>query len=154
HSVSSSDRRRRQPHRVRGWSDAQAVAAGARTRRGTPDMVTVADIFESMAWGPAPEAAEPAFSWLDQHQRRFGHLVGGDWREGASTFEVVNPANRQVLANVAQGTPADVDAAVQAARSAFEGWSSTAGHVRARYLYALARQVQKHSRLFAVLETL
>ncbi|HEV7665942.1 MAG TPA: aldehyde dehydrogenase family protein, partial [Chloroflexota bacterium] len=51
-------------------------------------------------------------------------------------------------------TAADIDAAVTAARAAFEGWSQTPGHIRARYLYALARQLQKHSRLFAVLETL
>ena len=67
---------------------------------------------------------------------------------------MVNPANRQPLAQVAHGSAADVDAAVAAAREAFEGWRATPGHVRARYLYALARQVQKHARLFAVLETL
>src|SRR6202011_3894776 len=58
------------------------------------------------------------------------------------------------LAQVGQGTAEDVDAAVRAARGAFPAWSATPGHVRARYLYALARQIQKHSRLFAVLETL
>src|SRR6195256_5961491 len=114
----------------------------------------VGEIFETMAWGPAPEAAEPAVAWLDQHGRRFGHFVGGQWRAGEQTFEVFNPANRQVLAQVGQGNPADVDTAVAAARAALPAWSSTPGHVRARYLYALARQVQKHSRLFAVLETL
>jgi len=117
-------------------------------------MATVAEIFETMAWGPAPEAAEPAFAWLDQHQRQFGHFVDGAWRTSDQLFEVVNPANRQPLAQVAQGSPADVHAAVQAARRALEGWRSTPGHIRARYLYALARQVQKHSRLFAVLESL
>ena len=69
-------------------------------------------------------------------------------------FDVFNPANRQVLAQAAQGTAEDVDAAVKAARDAFPAWSATPGHTRARYLYALARQIQKHSRLFAVLETL
>ncbi|MBV8714212.1 MAG: aldehyde dehydrogenase family protein, partial [Chloroflexi bacterium] len=107
-----------------------------------------------MAWGPAPEAAEPALAWLDQHSREFGHLVAGEWRTPASRFEVFNPASRQVLARVGQGTPEDIEAAVTAARAAFQSWSTTPGHVRARYLYALARQVQKHSRLFAVLESL
>jgi aldehyde dehydrogenase (NAD+) len=115
---------------------------------------TVAEIFESMAWGPAPEAAEPALAWLDQHDRRFGHYIAGERRPAEHTFEVFNPANRQVLAHVTQGGPEAVDAAVNAARAAFPSWSSTPGHVRARYLYALARQIQKHSRLFAVLETL
>jgi aldehyde dehydrogenase (NAD+) len=115
---------------------------------------SVGEIFETMAWGPAPEAAEPAIAWLEQHGRRFGHFLGGEWRPPENTFEVFNPANRQVLAQVAQGSPEDVDAAVKAARGAFPAWSATPGHTRARYLYALARQIQKHSRLFAVLETL
>src|SRR6266705_1260232 len=117
-------------------------------------MPSVAEIFETMAWGPAPEAAEPALAWLDEHGRRFGHFIGGQWRAAEQTFDVFNPANAQVLAQVGQGSPADVDAAVRAGRAALPAWSSTPGHVRARYLYALARQVQKHSRLFAVLESL
>jgi len=117
-------------------------------------MATVAELFDTMAWGPAPEAAEPALAWLDQHARTFGHFINGTFRPGTSTFAVHNPANRQPLAEVAQGTPEDVDLAVSAARAAFGAWSTTPGHVRARYLYALARQVQKHSRLFAVLESL
>ncbi|HTD76061.1 MAG TPA: aldehyde dehydrogenase family protein, partial [Chloroflexota bacterium] len=117
-------------------------------------MPSVAEIFETMAWGPAPEAAEPALAWLDQHRREFGHFIDGAWRGGTQTFGVFNPANRGRLASVAQGTPEDVDAAVGAARAALPVWSRTPGHVRARYLYALARQIQKHSRLFAVLESL
>jgi aldehyde dehydrogenase (NAD+) len=117
-------------------------------------MVTVAEVFDSMAWGPAPEAAEPALAWLDQHDRRFSHFVGDDWRDATAHFEVFNPSNGKVLAHVAQGAADDVDAAVQAARKAFESWSGTPGQIRARYLYALARQIQKHSRLFAVLESL
>jgi len=109
-----------------------------------------------MAWGPAPEAAELAIAWLEQHGRTFGQFVGGEWRpaDPDRAFAVFNPANRQVLAHAAQGTAEDVDAAVSAARQALPAWSATPGHVRARYLYALARQIQKHSRLFAVLETL
>src|SRR5262249_11289784 len=52
------------------------------------------------------------------------------------------------------GSAADVDAAVQAARAALSAWQRLSGHQRARFLYALARQVQKHSRRLAVLETL
>src|SRR5947209_196643 len=117
-------------------------------------MSSIAEIFETMAWGPAPEAAEPALAWLDQHRREFGHLIDGEWRGGTQSFGVFNPANRGRLASVAQGSVEDVDAAVQAARAAFPAWSATPGHLRARYLYALARQVQKHSRLLAVLESL
>src|SRR5689334_17852192 len=117
-------------------------------------MVTVAEIFESMDWGPAPEGPEPAVAWLEQHERLFGHFIDGEWRRGGETFEVFNPANRQVLARTAQGSAEDINAAVRAARQALDGWRALPGHERARYLYALARQVQKHSRLFAVLESL
>src|SRR5262249_52238614 len=117
-------------------------------------MTTVAEVFESMAWGPAPEAAEPAFDWLSRHKSAFGHFIDGTFVPGSLTFRTFNPANRQPLADIAQGTVADIDAAVSAARRAFPMWSATPGHIRARYLYALARQVQKHSRLFAVLESL
>jgi aldehyde dehydrogenase (NAD+) len=47
-----------------------------------------------------------------------------------------------------------VDRAVRAAREAQSGWWALGGHGRARYLYAMARQIQKHSRLFAVVESL
>jgi aldehyde dehydrogenase (NAD+) len=66
----------------------------------------------------------------------------------------VNPATTEVLARVAQGGAADVDAAVRAARAALPGWAGLSDHARARHLYALARAVQKHSRLLAVLESL
>ncbi|HLV44601.1 MAG TPA: aldehyde dehydrogenase family protein, partial [Aggregatilineales bacterium] len=65
-----------------------------------------------------------------------------------------NPATGEKLAETAQAGEADVDAAVDAARAAFAGWSVTPGHARARYLYSIARHVQKHARLLAVLETM
>jgi aldehyde dehydrogenase (NAD+) len=118
-------------------------------------MPTVAEIFETLEWGPAPEPREQALEWIDRHQP-FGLFIGGQWREpsGGRYFDSVNPATGQPLARVASATAEDVDAAVQAARKAFESWSKTPGHVRARYLYAIARHVQKHSRLLAVLESL
>ncbi|HET6320263.1 MAG TPA: aldehyde dehydrogenase family protein [Chloroflexota bacterium] len=107
-----------------------------------------------MAWGPAPEAAAPALEWLERRQRRFGHFIDGAFVPARATFQTINLANRQPLADIAKGSEKDVDNAVQAARTALPGWSGTPGHVHARYLYALARQVQKHSRLLAVLESL
>src|SRR5579872_3085828 len=118
-------------------------------------MTTIADILETMEYGPAPEAREPAVRWIEEHQP-FGLFIGGGWREPASGehFEVINPATGRPLAQVAQAGPEDVDAAVAAARAALPAWRASPGHVRARYLYELARQVQRHSRLFAVLESL
>ncbi len=116
----------------------------------------VAEIFETMEYGPAPESAKPAQEWLDAHQRRFGMYIDGAWTtpDDEQLFESVNPATAEPIAKITQASSADVDAAVAAARRAFESWSRTPGHVRARYLYALARQIQKHSRLLAVLETI
>src|SRR5215510_7111924 len=117
---------------------------------------TVASIFETMEWGPAPEASGPALDWIRASGGTFGLFIGGRWVAPASgeSFETINPATRAVLAKVAQAGAADVDAAVRAARDALPTWSALSGHARARYLYALAREVQKHSRRLAVLETL
>ncbi len=119
-------------------------------------MTKIAELFETMEYGPAPEAASFALEWLDKHERAFGHLIAGQWQPPAEgeRFETFNPATEQALATVAQGSAADVDAAVKAAREAQPGWWELGGHGRARYLYALSRHIQKHSRLFSVLETL
>src|SRR5262245_53982430 len=116
----------------------------------------IAEIFETMEYGPAPESAAPANTWLDAHNRRFSMFIDGAWTEPGEDrlFDSVNPANGKPIARLTQATKTDVDTAVAAARRAFTGWSEASGHTRARYLYALARQVQKHSRRLAVLETL
>ncbi len=119
-------------------------------------MSTVKEAFMSMDYGPAPEGRALADEWIEAHGANFGHFIGGAF-ESSSTgaqFDTVNPASGRVLASVAAGSADDVDRAVRAARAAAPAWAALPGHVRARYLYALARQVQKHSRLFAVLETL
>jgi aldehyde dehydrogenase (NAD+) len=118
--------------------------------------MSIAEIFETMEYGPAPESASPAVRWLEERGRTFGHFIGGEWQgpQGGEWFDTVNPANAKPLARIAQGSPEDVEAAVRAAREALPAWSALDGHARARYLYALARQVQKHSRLFAVLESM
>src|SRR6266478_4319172 len=118
--------------------------------------MSVVEKFRSMEYGPAPEDSKESRAWLDTRQRRFGHFIGGEWRapvEG-KYFETADPSTGEKLADVAQGGAADVDAAVSAARAALAGWQKLTPHARARYLYALARTVQKHSRRLAVLETL
>jgi aldehyde dehydrogenase (NAD+) len=116
---------------------------------------SVVEKFYSMDYGPAPEDASEVTKWLDAHHRTFGHYINGAWTTvGAESFETRNPATGEVLATVATASAADIDTAVKAARTALPGWQALSGHQRARYLYALARQVQKHSRRLAVLETL
>jgi aldehyde dehydrogenase (NAD+) len=120
-------------------------------------MATIAKLFETMEYGPAPESDAPALEWIRQHDNgRFGHCINGRWSPPADGqyFDTINPATKAVLARVAQGSKADVDAAVSAANAAAPVWAGLSAHARARYLYALAREVQRHSRLLAVLESL
>jgi aldehyde dehydrogenase (NAD+) len=116
----------------------------------------IREIFETMSYGLAPESPATAQAWLDAHAPHLGLFIDNQWRDpsGSEYFPSVNPANAQPLIEISQATSEDVDAAVRAACAAFPVWSATPGHVRARYLYALARQIQKHSRLLAVLETM
>ena len=118
--------------------------------------MSIAEKFVSMEYGPAPEDPKPARAWLDGHQRKFAHFIDGSWKTPAAGqyFDTFDPSNGEKLASVAQGTAADIDQAVKAARTASPKWRALTPHVRARYLYALARLVQKHSRLLAVLETM
>src|SRR3989441_985973 len=118
--------------------------------------MSIAEKFLAMEYGPAPEDPKEALTWLDRHGRRFGHFINGAWRppvEGVF-FDSTDPATGEKIATVSQGSAADIDAAVQAARKAFPKWQSLTPHARARYLYAMARAVQRHSRRLAVLETI
>jgi len=122
-------------------------------------MATVAEIFETMEYGPAPESDSPARAWLSSHGATFGHFIGGTWtkpgkRASPALFDVIDPSTGKRLARVTQGSAKDVDAAVAAARKAYPAWSRLTPHARARHLYALARMVQRNSRLFAVLESM
>ncbi|MBL0122386.1 MAG: aldehyde dehydrogenase family protein [Betaproteobacteria bacterium] len=116
----------------------------------------VTDLTKTLAYGLAPEAAKPALDWIAEHAGKFQLFIGNEWKNpsGREWFDSINPATGKKLASIAQGTTADVNAAVKAARKAYPAWSATPGHIRARYLYAIARQIQKHARLFAVLETM
>jgi aldehyde dehydrogenase (NAD+) len=118
--------------------------------------VKVAEVFETLEYGPAPESSAAAHAWLDAHGRRMRLYIDGRWVEpvDGEYFETVNPATGKPLAVVAQAGAAEVDAAVAAARAAQPAWRALGGHARARYLYAIARHLQKNSRLFAVIESL
>jgi aldehyde dehydrogenase (NAD+) len=116
----------------------------------------IAEIFETLEYGPAPESAEPGTAWLEAREREILPYIGGAFVRPAAGefFETLNPATAKPLARVAQCGAPEVDAAVAAARAAQPGWWALGGHGRARYLYALARHVQKNARRLAVLETL
>ena len=118
--------------------------------------MSIVEKFMTMDYGPAPEDPREALAWLDRSGRRFSHFINGTWQPPANGeyFDTTDPSTGEKLASVSQGSAADIDAAVKAARAALPAWQALTPHARARYLYALARQVQKHSRWLAVLETL
>ncbi len=116
----------------------------------------IKEIYNTMVYGPAPETAKPALEFLENHKRKFELFIDGAWVKPNSKkyIDSNNPSNKEFLAQIAEADETDVDKAVKAANKALPEWVAIGGFERAKYLYALARQIQKHSRLFAVLETL
>ena len=115
--------------------------------------MTVKDIFESMEYGPAPEDANEARTWLADRGGIAGHFINGKWGPLRDDFASNNPATGEKLAGVTKGTADEVTQAVAAARKAQTKWAKD-GKARARVLYAIARLIQKNARLLAVMETL
>ena len=107
----------------------------------------------SIVWdyAPAPESSD--------HIRlndRYGVFIDGEFRDPASGRYVptINPATEQPIAEVADGGPDDVIAAVEAARSAYPKWAALKDLERAKYLFRIARLIQERSRELAVVETM
>src|SRR2546421_10368534 len=114
--------------------------------------MSVADIFETMTYGPAPESAAPVLEWLERHAPAL-HLVIENRSvppRAGEYFESVNPATGRPLIKVAQAGAADVDAAVGAALARPGKRGRAPGHLPAPALDALAGPVQEHPRHAAV----
>ncbi|MEK9732902.1 MAG: aldehyde dehydrogenase family protein [Paracoccaceae bacterium] len=116
--------------------------------------MNISQIFETMDYGKAPEANEEAMKWIASHKGSFGHFINGVFTKSEDLFPTVNPATTEELAQISQASAKTVSAAVKAAVAAQSGWEALGGHGRAKVLYAIARLLQKQSRLFATLETL
>jgi aldehyde dehydrogenase (NAD+) len=111
-------------------------------------------VAEGTAWeyAPAPESRD-----IVSIDAEYGLFVEGEFRPAAdgTTFATINPASEEPLARVADAGAADVEAAVSAARRAYEStWGPMPGRERAKYLYRIARVLQERAREFAVLESL
>ncbi|MFZ9719613.1 MAG: aldehyde dehydrogenase family protein [Candidatus Nanopelagicaceae bacterium] len=103
-------------------------------------------------YSPAPESRA-----VVKLQNDYGHFINGKWVAPLSKkkFASINPATEEILAKVSQGSAADIDKAVKAARIAYNKvWSKTRPRERSKYLFRIARLIQERSREFAVLETL
>ena len=121
-------------------------------------MASIPDIFGTHGVRPRPRGGGAgAAPGSRRTGGAFGLFIGGDWTEPAASelFETLNPANGKPLARADPGERGGRGSRRwRAARAAQPGWWALGGHARARYLYALARQIQKHAGCFAVLETL
>ena len=117
-------------------------------------MNSIVEKFYSMEYGPAPEDTKEVDTWLAAHHRAFGQYINGDWTKPANTIATLNPSTGEKIADISSASVEQMNDAVAAARAALPGWQALTGHQRARYLYALARQVLKHSRRLAVLESM
>ncbi len=103
-------------------------------------------------YAPAPESTA-----IVNIRSSYGLFVNGEFVDAkdGTPFKTVNPATGEVLAEVSTAGPTDVDAAVAAARHAYERvWGPMPGRDRAKYLYRLARLIQERSRELAVLESI
>ena len=85
----------------------------------------IGEIFETMAYGPAPEADQPALEWIARHGGEFGLYVGGRWVKGQDGrgFDVINPATRAKLARVVQAGAPDVSAELCSAQPRHDDFS-------------------------------
>ncbi len=118
--------------------------------------MNILERYTAMDYGPAPEARNEADAWIAGRDFSKSLYVGGEWlgAKGGQRFETSDPATGKLLAKVSDAGAADVDAAVAAATRALPKWSARSGFERAKTLYAIGRAMQRHQRLFAVLETL
>lgn len=101
-------------------------------------------------YAPAPEAKT-----IVSFQKSYGHFINGKFTKPGKTYQTINPATEEVLAEITHGTSKDVDLAVKAARAAYEKtWSKLSGAERGKYLFRIARIMQERARELAVAETL
>ena len=88
---------------------------------------------------------------------KYDLFIGGKWVKPKSEkyFATINPATEQKIADIAEAGQADVDAAVKAAKKAYDTvWSKLSGKARGKYIYRIARLIQEKAREFSVIESL
>ncbi|HEY8788518.1 MAG TPA: aldehyde dehydrogenase family protein [Actinopolymorphaceae bacterium] len=116
-------------------------------------MTTSSAPFDSAVFDYAPAPESSGIVSISEH---YGLFVGGEFVDGTGhAFATMNPATEQTLATISTASAADLDTAVRAARTAYDGvWGAMPGRERAKYLYRLARILAERSRELAVLESM
>ena len=85
---------------------------------------------------------------------RIEHLINGQPTGSQRYFETINPATQECLAEVAAGGPAEVNAAVAAAKAAFPGWAGKPAVERAKIIRRLGDLIAQHAPQIARTETM
>ena len=118
--------------------------------------MTILKSFDNLEYSEAFESSKEAQEWLEKNSRRFGQLINGQFvsNKDSDLIASLDPSNGELLANIEIANSQQLDSAVSSARKAQPAWENLGGHKRAKVLYALARLIQKHSRLISVLESL
>ena len=112
--------------------------------------------FKKIKYGPAPEDSDEVMKWIKKLPKQNHNFINGEWKKAYSKkiLKCINPANKEKLYNLTISSKSDVNLSVKSAKKAFISWSQKKPFERSKYLYSLARLIQKHSRFLSVLETI
>ena len=112
--------------------------------------------FQNISYGPAPEDSKEVNSWIKNLKNTNNHFINGKFVKSSSSkkLNIINPSTNKKIATLSVASKKDVNAAVSAAKKAHVKWSKLSSFDRSKYLYALARLIQKNSRFISVLETI
>ncbi len=112
--------------------------------------------FKNISYGPAPEDSAEVYTWISKLSSPNKIFINNKFvkSSGGKKLNIINPSNKKNIGKLSVSSKKDVDLAVKAAKKAFPKWSKLSPFERSKYLYALARMIQKNSRFLSVLETI
>ncbi len=112
--------------------------------------------FQNITYGPAPEDSKEVTNWIKNLKNPNNIFINGKFVKSFSSkkLNIINPSTNKKIATLSVASKKDVNAAVSAAKKAHIKWSKLSSFDRSKYLYALARLIQKNSRFISVLETI
>ena len=112
--------------------------------------------FQNISYGPAPEDSKEVYEWIKRLNKPNKIFINNKFVKSSESkkLDILNPSNKNVIGKLTVSSKKDVNEAVKAAKKAFPKWSKLSSFNRSKYLYALARMIQKNSRFMSVLESI
>jgi aldehyde dehydrogenase (NAD+) len=110
------------------------------------------EFFTDWKYAPAPESADHV-----KINKQYDLFIGGKFVKPNSKkyFSTINPATEEKLSEVAEANEKDIDAAVNAAKNAYDKvWKKMPAKERGKYIFRIARLMQERAREFAVIESM